>query len=533
MFSVSPRTGAAMPLDLTCPKCQHVFPVTEAREPVGVQCPACDAPLTAEFRRIPIPQPGESPYDLLVTTGRPPGNPPPVPSQGKKLALDEDEDGKKRKGGGMGLVIGVGLGALVVTLGGLGATGYFLFTNLDTEDTAGTGSRYSPSKNTNTRPGTNTNPRPGPGPGPFPGPGPDPFVPPPPPKKKADKFDLRPVSGPVPAISPPAILPTDNTTLELDLGGKVGAVSVAGGGRYIVVHIPERGLLGLYDANKGEMVAGGDVDRGDGVKLTGGLNRVVTFVEADGKKKLRSYSLPTLAHQYDVQMDMFFPPQAIAMGNRTDGPVLVNDPFGEVWLYELAAGSGKEIEGARKKPGIHAGAMKAFPDGTGFVTYDGRGEGTNKILNFDAGKRDWKVDNCSRTPFPSADGLLFGNGLVNDRSGRDARFVGISPGQNWLVPATTGGNYFMKVGSVQISAPPRPKKAFGISFHVGRNATAAAPGTTTLTGTPELNGFGDFDGNVNWNINPDQHFFLIPEAKTLAILNPERTKLTLRRIDLK
>src|SRR4051812_21832084 len=120
-----------MPLDLNCPKCRHVFPVTEARHPVGVQCPGCDAELTAEFRRLPVPTPGESPYELLVTIGRPPGTPPVLSSGGKAMKLDDEE--KERHGGGMGMVIGVGLGAMIITLAGLGATGYFLFTHMDVE----------------------------------------------------------------------------------------------------------------------------------------------------------------------------------------------------------------------------------------------------------------------------------------------------------------------------------------------------------------------------------------------------------------
>jgi hypothetical protein len=116
-----------MPLDLDCPKCRHVFPVTEARHPVGVQCPGCAAELTAEFRRLPVPTPGQPHYELLVSVGRPPGSAPPPPA-GKPRKAD---DGEKRKGGSMAVVVLAGLGALVVTLGGLGAVGYVLFTNMD------------------------------------------------------------------------------------------------------------------------------------------------------------------------------------------------------------------------------------------------------------------------------------------------------------------------------------------------------------------------------------------------------------------
>jgi hypothetical protein len=125
-----------MPLDLNCPKCQHVFPVTEARHPVGVQCPGCDSELTAEFRKRPTPiTPGQPPYELLVAPGRPANSP---ATAGKSMQLrleDEEEEGGKRRGGGSVMVVVLaGVGALLIALGGLGTTGYFLFTNLDTSD---------------------------------------------------------------------------------------------------------------------------------------------------------------------------------------------------------------------------------------------------------------------------------------------------------------------------------------------------------------------------------------------------------------
>ncbi|MBA4065535.1 MAG: hypothetical protein C0501_17830 [Isosphaera sp.] len=122
-----------MPLDLDCPKCRHVFPVAEARHPVGVECPGCAAELTAEFRRLPLPTPGQPHYELLVSVGRPPGSAPPPPAA-RPLKLDDDEGGR-RKGGSMAVVVFAGLGALAVTLAGLGAVGYFLFTNMGRPET--------------------------------------------------------------------------------------------------------------------------------------------------------------------------------------------------------------------------------------------------------------------------------------------------------------------------------------------------------------------------------------------------------------
>ena len=81
-----------MPLDLTCPKCTHLFPVTEARHPVWVQCSRCEADLTAEFKKVQAPLPGQPAYELLVTPGKPAGAAAPAAAGAKPLRLDDDEE---------------------------------------------------------------------------------------------------------------------------------------------------------------------------------------------------------------------------------------------------------------------------------------------------------------------------------------------------------------------------------------------------------------------------------------------------------
>jgi hypothetical protein len=121
-----------MPLDANCPKCRHVFPITETRGAVGVSCPGCSTEMTAEFRRRATLEPGKHPYELFVSVGRPAGAA--APGGPKKHRLPDDDEPEVRRGGGMGIVVLAGVGALVLAVAGLGATGYLLFTNLDTSD---------------------------------------------------------------------------------------------------------------------------------------------------------------------------------------------------------------------------------------------------------------------------------------------------------------------------------------------------------------------------------------------------------------
>ncbi|HVL13816.1 MAG TPA: hypothetical protein VM529_14705, partial [Gemmata sp.] len=142
-----------MPLDVSCPGCGQGYAVTEARHPVGVSCPACGVEVTAEFRRVPVPAPGESPYELRVTPGRPEDAA--TGSAGRKpLPLDDDE--ARGGGGSIAVVAVVALTALALTVAGLGAVGYYLFTHLDAP-TASNPSRGGPNPNPGNQPG-NTGP---------------------------------------------------------------------------------------------------------------------------------------------------------------------------------------------------------------------------------------------------------------------------------------------------------------------------------------------------------------------------------------
>src|SRR5688572_21554476 len=146
-----------MPQDATCPKCQHAFPVTEARHAYTVVCPRCETDITVEFKKPAAPpEAGQPPYDLLVKPGALPGTtaPPPPPRRKKD---DDDDEPKRRGGSAMVVLLSGGLGLLFV-LGGLGVTGWFLFTQIDIESTSNRPGTSNPRGNTNPRGSTPANP---------------------------------------------------------------------------------------------------------------------------------------------------------------------------------------------------------------------------------------------------------------------------------------------------------------------------------------------------------------------------------------
>lgn len=515
-----------MPQDASCPTCKAAFPVTESRTAFTVACPKCDAEMTVEFKKpAAAPEAGQPHYDLLVKPGALVGAVPPPPAK-KKARDDEDDDEPKRKGGSAAIVLLSGGAGLLFVLGGLGLTAWVLFDYVGRETAANTtnnnNNRPNNTPNNNNRP-NNNNPRPNPGPDPF---NPGPIVPP----KPKDTFELKPVGGTVPQIVAPSLT---SAVSNIDLGTKVGAVAVGGGGRYLVMHFPDKGQLGVFDANTGQVTTG-PADTGD-VLLTAGLSRVVTCVP--NSNTFRVYSLPDLAKQFDNPAPGGV--RGMAMGSRTNGPLLTVLTFGEVRLWEVGDAMMKDVEGASVKPQPdihwHERGLRAAPDGTAFSTHDGFANHQKTTL-LTVANRKWKVQpDIGAVPFPSVDGHFFGNGTVVSKTGQDMKYGGIGANSGtWFLPSVSSKDYFLKLAPFTIGSGGQAKKTLSVSVHKGRNPDVPAAGTTALAGLPEFENMVDRWGEPPAPAVPyDRHFFLIPEAKLLVVLNGDRNRLVLRRLDIK
>lgn len=523
-----------MPQDASCPTCRHPFPVTEARSAFTVACPACDAEMTVEFKKPAAPpEPGQPHYDLLVKPGALAAAPAPPPARRKKD--DEDDEPARAGGSAMVVLLSGGLGLLFV-LGGLGLTAWVLFEGIGRETASGTptsDSRPNNSPNNPNRP----NPRPVEPPNPRPNQpnnsrpnNPRPVEPP----KPKDWFELKPATGPVPPITPPQ-LPDDVSNIDLAArvgpGAKVGSVAVGGGGRYIVMHFPDKGRLGVFDVSTAGF-ATVQADTGDLV-LTAGLSTVVTCV-AHGSV-FRVYDLPDLAKRYDHSAPGGT--RAMAMGSRTNGPLLTIATFAEVKLWDVGAAAMTEVEGASVKPRPevhwHEKCARAAPDGTAFSTHDGFRPDQKTTLLVEQNRR-WKtLPDVAAVPFPGADGNFYGNGVVVDKNGRDMQYGGVGAGSGtWFLPSVSDKNYFLKIAPLTIGTGLKARRTLTVSVHKGRNSDTPAAGTAVLADEP------DFEGMTNrFNTEPavvyDQHFFLIPEAKLLVTLNGKKDRLVLRKLDIK
>ncbi|MBY0457681.1 MAG: hypothetical protein K2V38_10110, partial [Gemmataceae bacterium] len=506
-----------MPQDATCPACQHAFPVSETRGAFTVECPKCDAAMTAEFKTPDNPpEPGQPPFELVVRKGAA-ADVPPIPAT-RRQADDEDQ---AAKGGSSAIVLLSGGFGIFAVLGGLALTAWFLFFYVDTTPAVANNSNNN--RNQPNQPNQPNNPNPRPNPNPNPGP----IIPP----KPKDEFELKPRTGTVPPILPPA-LPADVSNIDLisepSVGGKVGAVAVGGGGRYLVMHAPDKGKLAVFDVNEARFVASVSADNGDAM-LTAGLGKVV-LAPPNNARIFRVYNLPDLAKQYDSSgVDNL---RGLAMGARTNGPLASIGTFGEIRLWDIDADGLREVEGAAGKPGVHwhEKCLRASPDGTAFSTHD-QFFGHNKTTLLTVQNRKWKVtQDVAAVPFPGADGNFYGNGIAVNKTGQDHKIGGIGAGSGtWFVPSVSSKDYFLKLAPLTVGTGVKAKKTLAVSIHKGRNSETPAAGTAALQDPPEIDGLVD-----RFRPDPivayDQHFFLIPEAKLLITITAKRDRIVLRRI---
>lgn len=536
-----------MPLDATCPQCALAFPVAEVFWPVGVECPGCGAGLTVEFRPVPHPAPGEPHYQLQVTPGLPPD--PSVPADcrfpGRPIVSDElDPRRAKATSSGRGLVAAAALTALLVNVAGLGWLASYLFSpeGLDTSAADRRSSHLPPAPENRLAPRV---PPPPPVALDLPGgdwppfklptvpdlgshalPSTVPVLPPPPvsglPAAELPPprpFFLRPVMPSLPPLGR-ARLDADGTR-EIVLPRPAGAVAVAAGGRYLVMHFPQTAELACLDVTSGEIVAQVVTEDTTGL-LAAGATRAVFY--APQAHRLRVYSVPRLEKLEDARPALFSAACGLALGHQTDGPLLLVDARGEVVLQEVHKPGLPEVAGSRGKPGIRSGVVRASAHGRHFATADGFGpRDTVVVLTESAGR--WQVSRFpAPTPFPTASGTLFlGRGGAADADGRLVP-LGSKLAGSWLVPAVTGLHYL----KITPGGGPAPR-TLTVSVHFGRDpASADQPfvGTRVFESLPAE---GLFDSAGEPVVPLDQRFILVPEARVLMTLPGSADRVVMRR----
>ncbi len=488
-----------------CRECGCEFPVAT---PAAAESAEPESDIQSESRRVP-PLRAEREEKDESRKGR------------RRHDDEEDEDRPRRRSAGAaarrrrsqgtsaGLIVGAIVGGLLVLTCGCGGLVYLLmpagFSDLPDDAAAEAPVADLP---VNDAPAAAWNNPPPPGPALFP------EQPPP----AADRDDGH---APAPVLIPPPprvdirapVLAGDR--VEVPLPAPVADVAVGGAGRFLVLHLPQRQQLAVFDANEARVVK--SIPVADSVKFAAGMDKLVVVRPADGA--VERWSLLTFTREATGSLKMKVPPVAVAMGSASNGPLVVSGVdwprLGETAFFDVLTMTRVEMSFDphnffNTSPDVF---LRASADGRAFACApDGPG-GNTLMCTWSAGRVRKFVGAGGSFPVPGPDGraVYTGNGICTVEQ-RPIAAVGAH-----CVPAHHGPYYL---------ALPRADGGAGkrtVSVHLEGDGRAFAF-------LADLDLLAGPAGNQD-HLTPDRRVHLIPDAKLLVTIPPGNDRLVLRPFD--
>src|SRR5262249_10687549 len=128
---------------------------------------------------------------------------------------------------------------------------------------------------------------------------------------------LLPPLRPGPVIRPPR-LSADQVVKTLP--STIADVAVGGGGRYLILHLPQERKLAVFDVNEAK-VTGYVPLAGDNVKFTAGRDKLI--VALGNENLIQRWNLATLQREVTAPLPVRDKLSLVVMGSASDGPLLV------------------------------------------------------------------------------------------------------------------------------------------------------------------------------------------------------------------
>jgi predicted Zn finger-like uncharacterized protein len=572
---------------IQCPQCQAAFAFSPALVGKMVRCKKCQHTFAV------IAPPGEAePAAAAPESPKPPAPPPLPPARARRAEPDDADDPPARRRSDSDrprrrpepverssgvmlltlLIVGAGLGFLVLAVG----IGFILWpsstpdpsvANLPPASQPTAPARVEPPPRMPPPPPVEPAPRaPAPAVTPraagTPAPavtGPPAFTPadpgrvkgtpprfpdPPPPVGRAEVKPPR--DKPGPKWHPVAALPIKPAPLKQDreerkLPSAIDDVCVGGGGRFLLLSLPQPKQVAIFDVSEAKVVKFLSVPSAS-PRIAAGMDKLFVADPAEGL--IVRYNLLTFEKEITVQL----PPapaggkvDALVTGSAANGPILVGYS-----ARERSGGSGvlvdpvtfKEVavefpNGARF-PTFTPYLARASADGRTFVIHDGHGGEPHTLnvitLNGSSGKVSGEVRSAPASlGNPSPDGSLIytAHGVFNP----DLRDV--TGGKRYsALPARHGQLSVRLEPAGDPYAIKRPSKGSStggstVSFHFPKDDRPIGK----LTNVEGIHHEGIAYGSSQDKINHDKRVHWIPDGKVLVTIPATSDRLLLYRFD--
>jgi predicted Zn finger-like uncharacterized protein len=340
------------------------------------------------------------------------------------------------------------------------------------------------------------------------------------------RFDPVPPVPPAPPIvvpPPPAVVirapEPEGEKVVRPLPAPVADVAVGGNGRYLVLHLPTRRELAVFDVNEAKLVKALTAPA-EKIVFAAGMDKLVA-VEID-TGKVHRWSLTTFEHEAEGQLGMKVPPVAAAMGSASNGPLVVscvNWPvLGETVFFDVL--TMKRLETGMNAHGIFQTSptvfLRASADGRLFTCEQSANSGNIQLCSLDNGHVEYSAGGRGQSPIPSPDGQVIYTvgGLqmpdFHPIAGLDAACLPAHHGPYWL----------------SVPRPPGPRaegQPADVSVHLAGNGVFAR-----LT---DLEGAEGAEPGDRTRLPLDRRLHFIPDAKVFVTIPAGNDRLVLRKFD--
>jgi hypothetical protein len=329
------------------------------------------------------------------------------------------------------------------------------------------------------------------------------------------------------------------------LPATLGDVVVGGGGRFLVLTLPQLHKIAIFDVNEAKVARYLAIAE-DNVKIAAGMDKLMVALPTNNV--LQRWSLLTGEREASVPMPVAGTLHGMCMGSASNGPLLMqfngNERFAGASGVLIDPATLKEVtpvwEQNRGMPSFTMFLTRVSADGRTFAMHDGVG-GEPHALKCVALKGDsaslhevWPAGGSLAIPTSDGRYLCTTTGVFTPE------FLQVMPRNNgarnigpW-VPARQGPYllHFELANDDQPGKQPRPQPAApgegDLVFHLPGDERPLARLTGIEGVTPERIGYGQSQDKIEY----DKRIHFIAAAKVVVAIPPTDNKLIVYRFDI-
>jgi hypothetical protein len=315
---------------------------------------------------------------------------------------------------------------------------------------------------------------------------------------------------------------------EVKLPASVGDVCVGGGGRLLILHLPELRKLAVFDAGEAKVVKYVPA-ADDKVKFAAGADKLL--VALPGDKVIERWSLKTFEREASAAVPVKGGVAALCMGSASHGPLYVGvrtDRGGAAHFLDPDTLKPIDVKVAKGELPGDGAYVRASADGTVFAMRNGIGGEPHTVATVvfegekSAAVHEAWISGSVLTPSPGGrfvytSEAVYGNqmGLVHPKN----------PPRRFAKPyvAAASGGYYMRLDFKQWD-----QLGGSLAFFLeGSDRPFARLNDVEGVSNEQIG-----HGKNRDKLTPDQRVFFIPGAKLVVSIPSGERRLVLRRFDL-